>query len=165
MRFSTVVMCEGWEAARHPWFDWVPFQSALGTVLGVSVDIAETRVVNRGCWLLPRHEGGFLAGPTYELRFASPHTPSEKAVAGLEERIRSLLRVPFTITSSQTAVRPIVRGCRALLGRHPSLPGVVFFNGLGSKGVLRAPFLARRLVEHLLDGAPLEAEYDLRQNL
>lgn len=164
-RFAALVLCQGWEAARGAWFDWAPFQSALGTVLGVSAEIRETRIINRGCWLLPRHEGGFLAGPTYELKFADPHTPSESAVSGLAERLRSLLRAPFAITGAQTAVRPIVRGCRALIGKHPSLPGVAFFNGLGSKGVLRAPFMARRLVEHLLDGAPLEPEYDLQRNL
>lgn len=164
-RFSTVVLCQGWEAARGAWFDWVPFQSALGTVLSVSAAIREPRIINRACWLLPRHEGGFLAGPTYELKFADPHTPSEKAVRDLEQRLHALVRAPFEITGSQTAVRPIVRGCHALIGRHPSQPRAAFFNGLGSKGVLRAPFMARRLVEHLLDGTPLEAEYDLHRNL
>ena len=163
-RFSTLVLCQGWEAAQGAGFDWVPVQSALGTVFSLSAAIREPRIINRGCWLLPRREGGFLAGPTYELKFADPRTPSEKAVRDLDQRLHALVRAPFEITGSQTAVRPIVRGCHALIGRHPSQPRVAFFNGLGSKGVLRAPFMARRLVEPLLDGAPLEAEYDLQRN-
>ena len=40
----------------------------------------------------------------------------------------------------------------------------LFFNGLGSKGSLRAPWLARHLAEHLLDGRLLEPEFDLQAN-
>jgi glycine/D-amino acid oxidase-like deaminating enzyme len=41
---------------------------------------------------------------------------------------------------------------------------VLILNGLGSKGVLRAPFFSRMLVEHVLDGTPIEAEVDVRAN-
>jgi glycine/D-amino acid oxidase-like deaminating enzyme len=64
----------------------------------------------------------------------------------------------------QSAVRPIVKGRQALIGTHPAHPRVAFLNGLGSKGSLRAPWLARHLVEHLLDGAPLDPEFDLQDN-
>jgi glycine/D-amino acid oxidase-like deaminating enzyme len=50
------------------------------------------------------------------------------------------------------------------LGRHPAHPGVAVFNGLGSKGALQAPLYARMLVEHLLDGAPLEESVDVASN-
>jgi glycine oxidase len=164
-RFGQVVFCQGWEAARHPWFDWVPFQSARGTVVSVSVQMKESRIINRGCWLLPREDGTLRVGPTYELRFTEPNTPSVLAMTDLQNRLSALLKVAHRVTDSQTAVRPIIRGAKAMIGRHPSVPRVSFLNGLGSKGVLRAPFMARRLVEHLLDDATLEEEYDLRRNL
>jgi glycine/D-amino acid oxidase-like deaminating enzyme len=164
-RFGQVVFCQGWEAALHPWFDWVPFQSARGTVLSVSAEVKESRIINRGCWLLPRADGTLRVGPTYELRFTDPNTPGELAMTDLQSRLAALLKIPHRITDSQTAARPIIRGAKAMIGRHPSMQRVSFLNGLGSKGVLRAPFMARRLVEHLLDHAPLEEEYDLRRNL
>jgi glycine/D-amino acid oxidase-like deaminating enzyme len=46
---------------------------------------------------------------------------------------------------------PLVGRCEA---------GLVF-NGLGSKGSLYAPGVARRLAAWLIDGAPLEAELDV----
>ncbi len=163
--FGTAVFCRGWEGARSRWFSWAPFESARGTVLSLRAVTNERRIVNRGCWLLPRADGELKAGPTYELEFDKPNAPSLEAVEGLKNRIRSLLRVPFEITGSQTAVRPIIKKRQALIGRHPAESRIAFFNGLGSKGVLRAPFMARRLAEHLLDGSPLEAEYDLQANL
>jgi len=160
--FTTAIYCTGWEAAHHPWFDWVPFQSARGTVLNVAADTGgETRIINRGCWLLPRADGSLRVGPTYELSFDDPNKPSPEVVAGLETKLQVLLKSPYTITGSQTGVRPIIKGHHALIGRHPGRPRVAFMNGLGSKGVLRAPWVARQLTEHLLDGAAIEAGMDL----
>jgi glycine/D-amino acid oxidase-like deaminating enzyme len=65
----------------------------------------------------------------------------------------------------QTAVRPIVKRAKLLVGRHPAHERVGFFNGLGSKGALRAPWAARHLMEHWVDGKELEVEVDLRHNL
>jgi len=164
--FTHAVFCIGWEAARHPWFDWVPFQSARGTVLQVSADTGgETRVVNNGCWLLPRGDGTLRVGPTYELNFDQPHTPAPESISALETRLRGLLRTRYDITGSQTGVRPIIARREALIGTHPARPGIAFMNGLGSKGVLRAPWVARQLSEHLLEGKPIEPALDLAGNL
>jgi glycine/D-amino acid oxidase-like deaminating enzyme len=164
--FRHAVFCNGWEAAKQPWFDWVPFQSARGTVLRVQADTqGEKRIVNHGCWLLPHADGSLRVGPTYEWSFDEAHSPSPEALAGLQAKLHTLLKVDFQVTDSQTAVRPIIKGCEALLGRHPARPQIAFFNGLGSKGVLRSPWLARHLLEHLQDGSPLEPELDLARNL
>lgn len=163
--FSHAVSCIGWESAQHPWFDWVPFQSAQGTVLQVTADTgAETRIVNRRCWILPRGDGTLRVGPTYEWQFPNPYTASAEAVAGLENKLREMLKRPYQIHGSQTGVRPIIRGRQLLIGTHPTRPHLAFMNGLGSKGVLRAPWVARQLMEHLLDGKGIETELDLAGN-
>jgi glycine/D-amino acid oxidase-like deaminating enzyme len=164
-RFSHVVWAQGWQAAKHPLFNWVPFQSALGTILTAKADLkGERRILNRGCWVIPRADGTLRAGSTYEWTFPDPPADSPGLVADLETKLRDFLAVPVEVLGSQSAVRPIIKGRQALLGAHPSHPRVVFFNGLGSKGSLRAPWLARHLVEHLLDGRPLDPEFDLQAN-
>jgi glycine/D-amino acid oxidase-like deaminating enzyme len=164
-RFTHVIWAQGWSAENHPLLQWVPFQSALGTILTVEADLrGEKRILNRGCWLLPRADGTLRAGSTYEWTFDDPNMPSPEQVRSLEQTLRSLLKGPARITGTQSAVRPIVKGRQALIGTHPAHPRVAFLNGLGSKGSLRAPWLARQLVEHLLDGAPLDPEFDLQDN-
>lgn len=164
-RFSHVIWAQGWSAARHPLFDWVPFQSAMGTILTVKADLeGERRIVNRGCWLLPRGDGTVRAGSTYKWTFGDANVPSPAQVAGLEATLRGLLKVPAEVIGEQTAVRPIIKNRQALMGAHPAHPRVAFLNGLGSKGSLRAPWLARHLIEHLLDGAALDEALDLQQN-
>lgn len=164
-RFSHVIWAQGWSAEKHPLFHWVPFQSALGTILTVAADLqGEKRILNRGCWLLPRNDGSLRAGSTYEWKFDDPNTPSADQVQTLEATLHSLLKVPLNITVRQTAVRPIIKNRQALMGTHPTHPRIAFLNGLGSKGSLRSPWLARHLIEHLLDGAAIDTEMDLQQN-
>jgi glycine/D-amino acid oxidase-like deaminating enzyme len=168
--FRAVVFCQGWEAARHPWFDWVPFQSARGSIVTARIPVlrGEQRVVNSsGCWVLPRGEGVYKLGPTYEPQFdwRLPHEPDPGKLEALRQRVDGLVVGAVTWQEVKTAVRPIVKRAKLLVGRHPSYESVGFFNGLGSKGALRAPWAARHLVEHWLDGKPLESEVDLRHNL
>lgn len=164
-RFSHVIWAQGWSAQHHPLLRWAPFQSALGTILTVEADLrGEKRILNRGCWLLPRNDGTLRAGSTYEWTFADQNTPSPTQVQTLESTLRTLLKAPAHITAAQTAVRPIIKGRQALMGTHPAHPRVAFLNGLGSKGSLRSPWLARHLIEHLLDGAKLDEELDLQAN-
>ena len=163
--FSHVIWAQGWEAAKHPFFDWVPFQSALGTILTAQADLrGERRIINRGCWVLPMKDGTLRAGSTYEWHFEHSHTPSDAAVAGLEAKLRALVQTPLEILHAQSAVRPIIKGKQALCGTHPAHPRVAFLNGLGSKGTLRAPWLAQHLVAHLLDGTALDTELDLQDD-
>lgn len=164
-RFATVIFCRGWEACRSRWFSWLPFDSARGTILTLRGDFGESRCgINRGSWLVPRGDGTVRAGSTYELRFDHPNVPAPGVVEDLIANLRTLVRVPFEVIASQTAARPIVKHCQSVIGRHPAHPQLAIMNGLGSKGSLRAPFMARRLVEHLLDGVPLDPEFDLQAN-
>jgi glycine oxidase len=167
--YAAVIFCQGWEAAGERWFDWLPFQSARGSIITAQAGGlgGEQRVVNSsGCWVLPRADGSLRIGPTYEPQFdpAQPHEADPARLEGLREKVARLVRPAVTWQEVQTAVRPIIARAKLVLGRHPQHEQVGFFNGLGSKGALRAPWAARQLVAHWLDGTPLEPELDLRQN-
>ena len=90
---------------------------------------------------------------------------SSKIAAGLVTPITGQrLALGWRVDEMLAAVRPIIRESRALIGLHPVREKLGFFNGLGSKGSLHAPFFARQLAAHLVDGAPLEPEADVRRN-
>ncbi len=164
--FRALIHCTGWQAVQSGWFDWVPFTSARGTIFEIEADLADSRsILNRGVWILPRADGTLRAGATYEPHFVHPNEPDAAALDGLRGRLGSFLKSGFREISHQTAVRPLVGRLNALMGRHPGHESIFFLNALGSKGTLRAPWAARHLVEHMLDGRPLEADVDLQQNL
>jgi glycine oxidase len=161
--YAAVVLCRG-AAERHDsrFFPWLQWDCARGVIADVRADYLDHRMVQRGGWMQPRGEDGvFRAGSTYEFDFTRSLEESTEELRG---KLQVLLKVPFEIFSSQTGIRPIVKRQQLIVGRHPVHERVLILNGLGSKGVLRAPFFSRMLVEHVLDGTSIEAEVDVRAN-
>lgn len=160
--FTAAVFCRGAEEREAKrFFPWLRFDCARGVIATLRADLTETRMVNRGCWILPRGDGTWRAGSTYEFDLK---TPMETSTADLHDKLKRLLRVPFEISGAQAGIRPIIKQRQLVLGRHPAHPRVHVFNGLGSKGVLRAPFFAGMLAEQLLDDRPVEAVVDVQAN-
>lgn len=160
-----VVFCQGWRGDRNRFFDWIPMNPCKGEILDLrSLGLAEEkRILNSGGWVLPLGEGRFRAGATYDHEFDDLN-PTEQGRREIEEKISRLVRTPLEVTGHRAALRPTIRQSHVVMGRHPTLERVAFFNGLGSRGVLNGPSRAAQLVEHLLDGAPLESAVDLNQN-
>lgn len=162
------VFCQGHQSAGNRVFDWVPFKSAKGEILTLKpkVPLPADRIINGGgAWLLPDQAspGLFRAGSTYSW----DPLDTEVTAAAREKiltKLQNICRVEFEVTGQEAAVRPIIRASKALIGLHPAREGVAFFNGLGSKGVLNAPFFAKQLAGLLLDGTPVDEEVDLRKN-
>ncbi|MES2708288.1 MAG: FAD-dependent oxidoreductase [Verrucomicrobiota bacterium] len=166
---SALVFCEGHAGAANPWFPWLKWKSAKGEILTLSIPglRQEHRILNRGGWLLPvdgaAGGGTFRSGATYTWDDLST-TPTPEARTVLEQRLQSLLRVPWEVTAHHAAVRPILHQSLAKMGRHPSHPALVFFNGLGSKGVLHGPRYTRLLAENLVHNAPIPSHLDVAGN-
>ena len=160
-----LIFCQGFEAAQNPWFPWIRWKSAKGEILNLHAPgLTEQRIINSGGWLLPFGRNGvFRCGSTYVWDdFTS--TPTAAARTELESRLQRLLRVPFTVTGHEAAVRPIINESKAVIGLHPVHRRMGLFNGLGSKGVLHAPFFAAQLAALLIDGAPVEYDVDVCRN-
>ena len=163
---GAVIFCEGMGATANPLFDWVTFKPAKGEVLTVeSDDLPSDRIVNRGgVWLLPIGGNRFRAGATYRWG-ATDSDPTAEGRDEIETRLRRLVSVPLTVVGHRAAVRPVIRASRLLIGMHPARPEVGFFNGLGSKGVLTAPYFAQQFAAALLGQGEIDPEVDLRKNL
>ncbi len=162
------IFCEGWLARNNPFFPWLKWKSAKGEILTLRVPTwpaADLRPVSAGTWFVPlgRGDGLVRSGSTYEWDRLDC-VPTEEKRELLLASIREKLTVDFETVGHAAAVRPIIRESRALIGLHPSRPKLGFFNGLGSKGSLHAPYFARQLAAHLCEGSPLEPECDLQRN-
>jgi glycine oxidase len=116
-----------------------------------------------GIWVAPTAEPDvFRVGSTYDWA-ALDQVPSPSAQAEIERKLQALVRVPYTVLDHQAAVRPIIHLSEAVLGLHPQFERLGYFNGLGSKGSLHAPWFARCFTEFLVHGAPLPEDVNLRK--
>jgi glycine oxidase len=132
---------------------------AKGEILTVrATGWSESRIlIGGGGWLVPVGDDRYKAGATYDWDRLD-ETPTEEGRAKVEAILRRLAPGPFEVIHHEAGVRPILRRSQPLIGK---IGGEWFFNGLGSKGSLYAPGVARRLAAWLIDGAEPEAEFNL----
>ena len=79
----------------------------------------------------------------------------------LVEAATSLVHAPVEVKAQVAGIRAPTIDRWPYAGAHPDGQRVALFAGLGSTGVLTAPFCADALVAHLLDGQAVPAWMDL----
>lgn len=158
------VWCCGYreyETNRVPLLTWRP---AKGEILKLDIDsqpFAGTVHAN-GLWITPTAGTTALAGATYSWDVLDG-TPTQSARASLVERLHLTLSSNFRVLDHFAGVRPIVAGRKPVIGPVDASPSQWLFNGLGSKGALFAPSVAQQLADHLVNGASISSDYELKQ--
>ncbi|WP_299703594.1 FAD-binding oxidoreductase [uncultured Pontibacter sp.] len=145
-----MVFCEGWQAVHNPYFKWLPLQPTKGEVLEVKTeDFNPECIYNKAVYVVPVGEGRFKIGATYNWREAD-ELPTAEGKAELSERFEQITAIPYQLRNHWAGIRPAVRDRRPLIGRHPEHAQLSVFNGMGSKGVLMAPYLADMFAKALV---------------
>jgi len=162
---DTVIFCRGFAADSDPWFGRIQFNAAKGEILTIRVPgLAEERVVHRGLWLVPLGDSLYRVGATHTWEPLNSF-PTPEGRAEIESKLRLFLKPPYEVIDHNAAVRPVIDAGYPVLGRHPESPRVVFFNGLGAKGSLLAPFFANQLAAHLCGEGEIDAAVNVRKYL
>ena len=158
---ETVVFCRGYSQTPDPLFPWVLFNPTKGDILSLDIPrLNEGRTVHRGGWLARMADGTYRAGATHVRDDLAPG-PSQTGRETVEAIVRGITDRPFTVTGHGAAVRPIVRESRPVLGIHPLHRRFAYFNGLGSKGSLLAPYYARQLADAILGRGEIDGDVDV----
>ncbi|MCB9168832.1 MAG: FAD-dependent oxidoreductase [Flavobacteriales bacterium] len=148
-----IIHCEG------PFADLESLSPVRGEGLTVRIPgLGLKCIVHRSVFLLPLGEDRYRLGATYAWQDVWSG-PTEAGRVQLMERLDSLVDGEVEVLEHWAGVRPASRDRRPIMGRLDRHEAV--FNGLGSRGVLLAPWCAQHLAAHLLDGSDLDAEVDL----
>ncbi len=163
IEYDKVVFCCGYMNKYIPFFASAPVEQTKGQTLTIkSTDLPEDESLNRKCFVLPLGENTFRIGATYEWNDESL-TTSEQSKNLLLEHLSVLGNFSVKITEQSVGVRPTVLDRRPIMGQHPEHSKLFIFNGLGTKGYLMAPTLAKDMCAFLLEGKELEREVSLKR--
>ena len=80
-------------------------------------------------------------------------------------RIKEILTCDFEIVSHFAGVRPTVKDRKPLIGTHPVFPRVHILNGLGTRGVMLGPTVAKTLYESIENGTEIDKSIDIKRFL
>ena len=78
----------------------------------------------------------------------------------LVEKLDKVINTPYEIIDQSAGIRPTVSGRRPLVGIHPKHPKLAVLNGLGTRGVMIGPSVAKELYNFLEDQIALDSEID-----
>ncbi len=161
--YDNVIFCCGYLNKYIPFFAEAPVEQTKGqTVTIESTDLPEDESLNRKCFVLPLGNQIFRIGATYEWNDESL-TTTETSKQLLLEHLSVLGDFPLKILDQSVGVRPTVLDRRPIMGQHPELNKLFIFNGLGTKGYLMAPTLAKDMRAFLLEGKEMDKEVSLER--
>lgn len=160
-----VVFCEGAGVDQNPWFKHLHYRHTKGEVLDIeATDIALDACLNYGQFIVPRGNGVFRTGTTYNWKELDD-VPTPEAEEKILRNHEAFFGKRPSIQAHRAGIRPTSADRRPFAGCHPDYPKLAILNATGSKGVLLAPWSARQLAEHLLNNKALHPEIDLRREI
>ena len=158
VRAVRIIHCTG--VIPNAVFPEVPDNPSRGDILSVSIpNYIREEVVHRSIWIAPEGNERQLVGSTYDWK----NTSSEPTEAGRQQLLSQLSRMvegPVEVHQQTAGVRPTMKDYEPVVGRHPLHPNQYVLNGLGSKGVLRSPLLASKLLQLIEGTSSIPAKQD-----
>lgn len=159
--YTHLIFCDGVQALLNGYFDWVEFKPAKGECLIIECEgLAQNYIYQKGIMLIPIEKNIYWAGATNTWDHLQAIT-SREAKNDLENQLQHLLKIPYRIIDQKAAVRPTIKDRSPVIGAHPKFKNVYILNGLGTKGLLLAPYYAAVLLKHILTQMPIPKEVNV----
>ncbi len=156
-----IIFCEGSLATENKFFKNLPFVLTKGEMLTIRIkDFLPKNIISKGIYVAHQFDDVFKVGATYDWDDLTV-IPTEKGKTDLVEKLKKVLKCDYQILDQAAAIRPTVKDRRPLIGLHSEDKRIGIFNGMGTKGVMIAPFFAKQFAGHIENNQPLDKEVNI----
>lgn len=157
------IFCEGTGMWNNPIFKDLPLNGTHGETMDIKTDTYDFHhVINKRLYLKPMGNKAYRIGATYNWEIKEP-IQTEEGKNELKERLNAFTNFDFEVTAFHAGIRPTVKDRRPLIGRDHSNENAFLFNGLGTKGVMVAPYYANQLCQFIFDNGQIDEEVNLNR--
>jgi glycine/D-amino acid oxidase-like deaminating enzyme len=158
-----VVFAEGFGVKKNPFFKFIPLNGTKGEVLTIKApDLKIDYGVKSSVFIIPIEGDTYYVGATYNWKDKT-QLPTDAGKDELITKLKTFITCDFEVVNHQAGVRPTVTDRRPLIGKHPEINRLFVMNGLGSRGVMIAPYVAEKLYNFIENGAVLDAEININR--
>jgi glycine/D-amino acid oxidase-like deaminating enzyme len=158
-----IVCSEGFGVKHNPYFNHLPLNGTKGEVLTLRIpDLKIDYAIKSSVFVIPIGTDLYKVGSTYSHNDKT-NQPTDEGRSELLTKLNRFLKTNYEIVEHLAGVRPTVKDRRPLVGRHPEQPNLFVLNGLGSRGVMVAPYVAENLFNHIAYGQELDSEIDIKR--
>ena len=144
-----IIFAEGFGLHQNPFFNHLPLDGTKGEVLVIKAPkLKLDKILNASVYFVPLGNDLFKIGATYHWDDKSNKTTA----AGKNElidKIKEIISCEFEIISHLAGVRPTVKDRKPLVGTHTKYANIHVLNGMGTRGVMLAPTMAKLLYDHI----------------
>lgn len=158
-----IVFAEGFGIHANPYFNQLPLDGTKGELFVIKAPELDLDVIiNTSVFILPLGNDLFKVGATYNWKDKTD-LPTEEGKQELIERIQEIISCDFEIVEHFAGVRPTVRDRRPLVGTHFEHKSIHVLNGLGTRGVMLGPAMAKALFDSIENQILLNPEIDIKR--
>lgn len=158
-----VVFCEGFGLKQNPFFNYLPLNGTKGETITIHApDLKIDFLLKSSVFVLPLGNDIYKVGATFNWNDKTS-IPTKAGKEELEEKLQKVITVPYKIIEQAAGIRPTVKDRRPLVGVHPEYSKLAVLNGLGTRGVMIAPTVAKQLVNHLENQEVLDKEININR--
>jgi len=156
-----IVFAEGFGLKQNPYFKDLPLKGTKGELLIIyapklNIDF----VLKSGAFLIPLGEHKYIVGATYEWNDKSNNITDE-ARNELLTKLNTFIDCDFEIVDQVAGMRPTVIDRRPLVGQHHEHKQLYALNGLGTRGVMIAPYVAKKLYNFIENTIEIDSEINI----
>lgn len=156
-----IVFCEGYGLKNNPFFNYLPMQEAKGELLIIKAPKLKIDfLLKAAVFVLPLGNNLYKVGATFNWKDKTT-IPSKEGKNELIEKLEFFISVPYEIVDHIAGIRPTTKDRRPLIGKHPKYHNLAILNGLGTRGVMIAPFAAKELYNCLEHQKTLSKEISI----
>ncbi len=160
---NSIVFCEGFGMKQNLFFNYLPLNEVKGELITIHApNLQIDFLLKSTLFVLPLGNNYYKVGATFNWKDKTSN-PSKEGKEELVEKLKKVIHVPYKIINQTAGVRPTVRDRRPLIGKHPAYPNLAILNGLGTRGVMIAPSMAKQLFNHLEKGEQLDPTSDIKR--
>lgn len=160
---KNIIFAEGFGMLLNPFFNDLPLDGTKGELLIIKApDLNFDVIIKSAIFVVPLGNNLFKVGATYNWEDKT-NTPTEEAKQELLTEIKSLINCDFEVVEHRAGVRPTVKDRRPLIGTHPKHNRLHLLNGMGTRGVMLAPAMAKDLFNNIEHGIPLDLHIDIKR--
>ncbi len=161
IRAKNIVFCEGHGICKNKFFNYLPLQGNKGELLTIHAPtLQEDKILKASVFLIPLGNNQYRVGATYD-RTNLTNLPTTKAKLELAQKLQVFLQSEYQVLDHRAGIRPTVQDRRPLVGTHPELHNLHVLNGLGSRGVLVAPWASAQLLAQIEKGIAVTDEINI----
>lgn len=156
-----IVFAEGFGMLLNPFFNKLPLDGTKGELLLIKAPNLNLDVIMKSSiFVIPIGNDLYKVGATYNWEDKT-NIPTEAAKKELIDNLKELITCDFEVIEHYAGVRPTVKDRRPLVGTHPVHKNLHVLNGLGTRGVMLAPAMAKNLYNHIENQIPLDKNIDI----